>query len=147
MRYTSLLLFLLVGPWAMATPLQLTVENPKQLSGTLHLALQPLTPLAAESWQQDGKVQLITAPCLAQRQCQLTLAEVVPGRYAIRLFLDENDNASLETSPAGLPLEAVGFSQNPPLYHGMPSPQQAAFEVTDVALSLSITLMKRDRQP
>lgn len=59
---------------------------------------------------------------------QLILRDVPPGQYALQLFQDANGNGLLDLSPRGIPLEPVGFSGNPSLLKGKPSPKGSRFE-------------------
>lgn len=84
----------------------------------LYLAL---TAADQKSWE----------PMLREQQGegdQLILKDVPPGQYALQLFQDSNGNGRLDLSPRGIPLEPVGFSGNPPLLKGKPTPQNARFE-------------------
>lgn len=59
---------------------------------------------------------------------QLIVTDVPPGQYALQLFQDANGNGRLDLSPRGIPLEPVGFSGNPSLLKGKPSPEGSRFE-------------------
>lgn len=65
---------------------------------------------------------------LRSEEALLRLDDLPPGRYAIQLFQDNNGNGQLDLSPRGLPLEPVGFSGNPALLRGKPTPLSSAFE-------------------
>nr|WP_298166642.1 DUF2141 domain-containing protein [uncultured Pseudomonas sp.] len=72
-------------------------------------------------------------PAMSLRQVQAQdgvarFAEVPPGRYALQLYRDDNGNGQLDLSPRGVPLEPVGFSANPPLARGKPTPLACLFE-------------------
>lgn len=58
-----------------------------------------------------------------------TFRNVPPGVYAYTYLIDENGNGDLDTNGLGIPLEAVGFSQNPPIGLSPPSFQRASFHV------------------
>ena len=51
-----------------------------------------------------------------------------PGRFALQLYQDSNGNGRLDLSPRGIPLEPVGFSANPTLLKGKPTPKATQFE-------------------
>lgn len=59
---------------------------------------------------------------------QLIVKDVPPGRFALQLYQDSNGNGRLDLSPRGIPLEPVGFSANPTLLKGKPTPKAAQFE-------------------
>jgi uncharacterized protein (DUF2141 family) len=49
---------------------------------------------------------------ISEMKCNLTIADLKPGKYAIRYFHDENLNGTLETTRIGKPTEGYGFSNN-----------------------------------
>lgn len=63
----------------------------------------------------------------------LRLTGLVPGRYALSLFHDENANAKLDTF-LGVPREGFGFSRNPVIRFGAPK-----FDSVDIQLSPGFT--------
>lgn len=71
----------------------------------------------------------------------LIFEDIPAGRYAIRLFVDRNANGQLDNSPHGIPLEPVGFSNNPPLLRGKPSVAQCVFHHSGGATPLQIRLI------
>lgn len=54
---------------------------------------------------------------------------LLPGDYAVSLLHDENGNGKLDKNMLGIPVEGVGFSQNPKLAFGPPSYQAVRFDV------------------
>lgn len=51
-----------------------------------------------------------------------------PGRYALTLFHDENNNQRLDTM-LGIPREGFGFSRNPKIRFGAPKFEQVSIEL------------------
>ena len=51
-----------------------------------------------------------------------------PGRYALTLFHDENNNQRLDTM-LGIPREGFGFSRNPTIRFGAPRFEQVSIEL------------------
>ena len=70
-----------------------------------------------------------------------TTVDLPVGDYAVTTFLDENNNAKLDTNMMGIPKERFGFSNNPTILTGAPSFQECEFSVSG-AKSLVINLMK-----
>lgn len=56
----------------------------------------------------------------------LTFSGLAPGRYAVKVFADENGNATLDTNLLGLPVERYGFSRDARGSFGPPDFQDAA---------------------
>jgi len=61
---------------------------------------------------------------------KVTLNELPEGRYCLRFFQDLNGNGLLDVSSSSIPKEPVGFSNNPNLMMGLPSPENSMFELT-----------------
>ena len=59
---------------------------------------------------------------------KLVFKGVTPGRYAIALLHDENDNARLDRFMA-MPREGFGFSRNPAIRMGPPRFEEVRFQV------------------
>ncbi|MDO8289359.1 MAG: DUF2141 domain-containing protein [Parvibaculum sp.] len=63
-----------------------------------------------------------------------------PGRYAVIVFHDENDNALLDMNALGIPIEGYGFSNNASGFFSAPSFDAAAVTVGSGETSISIAL-------
>lgn len=66
--------------------------------------------------------------------------EVPAGKWAVRLFHDENNNEKLDTNFLGIPREGYGFSNNPPARFGPPPFNARLFEV-QADTTIRITLI------
>ncbi len=72
--------------------------------------------------------------------------EALPsGEYAVRVFLDVNDNERLDRSSKGIPKEAFGFSNDAMGKRGLPKPSQASFSFDGRSERIAIRL--RSRKP
>ncbi|PKM25650.1 MAG: hypothetical protein CVV09_09330 [Gammaproteobacteria bacterium HGW-Gammaproteobacteria-13] len=128
--YQTGLLLLLVGSYARAGDILVTVDG-IQATATVHAALVsgaqqrwPEQPLRLQQ-SDDGQLRLVDLP---------------PGRYAIQLYQDSNGNGQLDHGRRGIPLEPVGFSANPPLLNGKPTPIDSLFEHGTADTQLRIRL-------
>lgn len=65
-----------------------------------------------------------------------------PGRYAIAVYHDLNNNERLDKNMLGIPKEAFGFSNNPKITTGAPSFDKAAVTVTNENTTIVIRLKK-----
>lgn len=128
--YQTGLLLLLVGTQAHAGDILVNVEG-IQAKGAIHLALVPAAP---GPWPAQALRQLSSEGSL------LRLADLPPGRYAIQLFQDSNGNGRLDQGRRGIPLEPVGFSANPALLNGKPTPGDSLFEHGTADTQLRIRL-------
>jgi len=110
----------------------------KRGEGDLHLALVDASQPAWEPILRH----------LRSGETLLRLEDLPPGSYAVQVFQDSNGNDRLDLSPRGIPLEPVGFSRNPSLFNGKPTPQDSRFEhgaaTTEINLRLKVPRSKRD---
>ncbi|MEO4048520.1 DUF2141 domain-containing protein [Pseudomonas sp. CAU 1711] len=132
-----LLALQLVGPPVYAGDLLVQVEGSTE-PAPLHLAL---VPAEQQDWQPILKQ-------LSGSEPQLRLDDLPPGHYALQLFQDRNGNGKLDLSPRGIPLEPVGFSNNPSLFAGKPKPADARFEhgAGDTRLNVRLQQPRPPRQ-
>ena len=66
----------------------------------------------------------------AGRARDLRFDDMPTGGYAVALVHDENGNGKLDTR-FGIPIEGVGFSNNPKLFFGPPSFNAARIAVNE----------------
>lgn len=64
---------------------------------------------------------------------RFTFPGLKPGRYAVAVYHDENDNGELDTNLLGMPIEGFGFSNDARGFAGPPDFDAAAVEVPDDA--------------
>jgi len=132
--HVTLAVALLAAGAARAADIQLSLIG-APVGSSVHAEL---IALPAEDWDGEPVQRLRSSE-------DLHFADVAPGRYAVRLFVDRNGNGRLDTSRRGIPREPVGFSANPPLAEGLPPPEAAAFEHGEQATLLLIRL-RQDRR-
>lgn len=70
----------------------------------------------------------------------LVFRGVTPGRYAIALLHDENNNGKADRAIGMIPTEGFGFSRDAPVRMAPPRYADAAFVVGDQDLSLAIRM-------
>lgn len=66
---------------------------------------------------------------------------VPPGRYAIAVIHDENENQKLDRNILGIPKEGFGFANNPRVTFSTPSWQAAATKVSCPVTRIEIRLI------
>lgn len=69
-----------------------------------------------------------------------TFKGVAPGRYAIALLHDENNNGKADRAFGMMPTEGYGFSRDAPVRMAPPKHAAAAFAVGDEDLRLAIKM-------
>ena len=62
-------------------------------------------------------------------QASVTFPAVLPGRYAVAVLHDENQNSKMDFNFLGMPLEGYGFSNDASAPFGPPSFDAAAFRL------------------
>ena len=72
----------------------------------------------------------------------VTLRNIPPGRYAAVAYHDENANRDLDLNALGIPKEAYGFSNDPPMLLGPPLFKDSAFDVGDKDVEVKIRLKR-----
>jgi len=125
--YAATILAALAAP-AQADDVTITLQGVKKNSGSIVLCLW-----AKEDGFPDcesGKaVKRIVVPANATTA---RFENVAPGSYAVSAFHDANGNGKLDSNFLGLPLEAVGMSNNPKL-NGPPRFKPARFALAGQA--------------
>ena len=76
---------------------------------------------------------------------KVILEGLAPGKYAIALFQDVNDNKKLDTNMLGIPQEPYAFSRNPPVKWRAPRYSEAVFELKE-SMKMSMALKKWRKQ-
>lgn len=119
---------------AFAEEITISLQGVKKNTGSVVLCL----------WDKDdgfpncekGKpLRRIVVPA---RSTSARFENVLPGTYAVSAFHDANGNGQLDSNFIGLPLEAVGMSNNPKL-KGPPRFKPTQFRVAG-ATTISIKL-------
>jgi uncharacterized protein (DUF2141 family) len=115
------------------------------MAADVHIELQGLkgpgiirAALISADQQQWPAVPLRIA--ISDGAATLAFTEVPAGHYAIALYQDSNGNGQLDQSLRGIPQEPVGFSTNPALLNGKPSPAQCGFSHGEGDTQLEIRL-------
>lgn len=126
--------------------LKVEFEKIKQLQGNLIIELYDLSSLTSKNW---SGIQPLAHQSIALKTFEQTFQfnELPVGRYAIRVFQDLNNNQLLDRTTSNLPLEPVGFSQNPSLFNGEPTLQDCAITLNkDNTTSITLRHRKSKRK-
>ncbi len=116
---------LLVPLAAAAADLQLSVVNgPAAKPATLYVALFD----SADSYAANKMLAAQTVP-MQNGNARLSFAGLAPGRYALRVFADENGNGKLDSNLMGMPTERYGFSNDAMGNLAPPGFDAAAFQL------------------
>ena len=105
-----------------------------------HVLLALYAAKDGASWNDKPIKELaIAVEGAVNKQLQYTLTGLPEGRYAIRLFQDENNNQQIDMADNGFPLEAFAFSGQSNTV-GIPRLEQAIFTLPLAENPLILTL-------
>ncbi|KQX86715.1 DUF2141 domain-containing protein [Variovorax sp. Root473] len=109
---------------ALAADLNLRIADGPAAGATLYVALYT----DAAGYADSKAVASQTAP-LREGKARFVFTDLAPGRYALRVFADENGNGKLDTNLMGMPIERYGFSNDAKGNRGAPDFEAAALRV------------------
>lgn len=136
LRTSALLAFLFASTAVTAADLKVNISDVRVHTGTLSAMLVN----SDAAW--NGQAEPVTGRIAkADTSGEVTLAfkGLAPGKYAIRVMHDENDNGKLDTNAVGMPIEGYGFSNNPIVMRPATF-AEASFEVTEAGSTINIVL-------
>jgi uncharacterized protein (DUF2141 family) len=122
-RHFAPLLLVLTGAAAPAT-LELDVHGMRNARGVFHVCVTAQQKHFPDCSKDRAAIKR-TVPAGSR---SLLLAGLAPGRYAVTLFHDENNNQRLDTL-LGIPREGFGFSRNPVVRFGAPKFRQVDIQL------------------
>lgn len=100
--------------------LKLNVTNFKSSDGQL----------MAQLYNESGEVvENLVQPMQSEKKQLCMFKNLAPGKYAIRIFHDQNSNGKLDTNLLGIPKERFGFSNNVMGKYGPPDFEEQLFEL------------------
>lgn len=136
LRCTVLASALLASPCLFAQGLTVTIDR-------IDMAQGHILVLVADSdagW--DGQAPRAAVRKIAVENTDplpITFTDLAPGRYAVQVLHDANDNGKLDTNIVGMPTEGYGFSNNPNVMRRAHF-DEAAFELTAEGMTMTISL-------
>lgn len=136
MRVLATVLAILLAPQAAAAALTVHIDAIDKKGGTLRVSLYD-----AASWSKDEDTPVASAnvPAVMPRTT-VTLKDIKPGVYGIKLFQDFNNNGRFDQNFLGLPLERFGFSRDAAPRLSQPSFERTKFTVGDSDSEITIKL-------
>ena len=79
------------------------------------------------------------AEVIDNKQVTIEIKDLVPGKYSVRVFHDENNNTKLDTGMFGIPKEPWGMSNNVKANFGPPKFEESLVDLK-VNKEISIVL-------
>ena len=118
-------------------PISVFVKGLRNQQGTIKAKLYGDSP---DEFLVSGKKLYARRVPAQQRSLPLCLYAPKPGLYAIVIHHDENGNKKLDQNWIGMPIEGVGFSNNPKLFLAPPDHKDVTFEVQNHPITIDIKL-------
>ena len=132
---TSILLAATSGA-ASAADLRVKVTGITAPKGTISM----LVVDSDAAWNGKGKPVTGRHAKVTADTLEVAFADLAPGKYAIRLMHDENDNGKLDTNLIGMPTEGYGFSNNPRVMRAAHF-DEAVFELPADGTAITIQML------
>lgn len=115
------------------TSITIEITNIKHPKGTLRLGVFRAGNTFGSTYTKPDFGQMVA---VTGKSTERTVLSLPPGRYALALYHDMNDNWKLDKNFVGYPKEPFGFSNNyRPIFTG-PSFEDCVFEVKENGSSL-----------
>jgi uncharacterized protein (DUF2141 family) len=99
---------LTVSALASAHELQLKIDKIKNTKGVMLVALHNV----AADYEANNSALVAKKLPLTGNELVIDFGDLPEGRYAIKIFQDENENGEIDKSFMGVPIEGYGFSNN-----------------------------------
>lgn len=125
------------GAGSDTTSIAVTITNVRSSEGVIRACLTPLAKAFPQCKPGDGSVTKVIP---AKATASVTFSGVAPGRYAIALLHDENNNGKADRALLMMPKEGFGFSRDAKVRMGPPKFDDAAFDVTQDKQSQTIRM-------
>lgn len=93
---------------------------------------------SAEDFASDSHALRSDSVPVKGGKASVTFRDLPYGRYAVKVYHDENSNGKLDTNFVGYPKEGFGFSNDAMGRFGPPSFEQARFEFASEKLQIAI---------
>lgn len=116
----------LSAPLTHAAELTITVTDIEDIKGHLMIALFD----SEEAYDGGSDAAQGLRVAVDAKEVSVTVDDLAPGQYAVKMYHDANDNGSMDQNAVGIPIERYGFSSNKGRF-GPPAFDVAAFTVAD----------------
>jgi uncharacterized protein (DUF2141 family) len=126
--------------------LKINIIKIKQISGNIHFQLLACPQDDEQPWDS---LELIQTGLIAvhDNNMAIEISAELGSSYILRLFQDINQNNRLDFSSNDIPKEPTGFSNNPSISFGEPTPHEACFKLTsDIELYIEMNNKKQKRK-
>jgi uncharacterized protein (DUF2141 family) len=132
MKYIAIFAVLLISVSGHADELKLEIRGKVVVGQPLNIGVWN----SKETFDTEKYFLKRTLP--QQREATVVTLELPPGRYAIGVYVDGNQNGVLDTNFVGMPKEMYGFSNDARNRFSPPEWSKASFDIGYGAVSQSI---------
>jgi uncharacterized protein (DUF2141 family) len=94
---------------------------------------------SADHFENDTAAFRSATPAIKNGEATASFHDLPYGRYAVKIYHDENANGKLDTNFVGYPKESFGFSNNAMGRFGPPTFEAASFEIAGPTVRIVIT--------
>lgn len=119
-----------------AASLTIDVTDLRDADGSLRI----LVFASADGFMKEDDKAKARGIVSASAEHKQLVFQLPPGRYAVCIFHDENDNGKLDTNFIGIPTEGYGVSNNPKPRFRAPRYREAVFELPAEGKTARISL-------
>jgi uncharacterized protein (DUF2141 family) len=120
---------------ASLSKLTIEISGLRNQNGTLCLSL-----FASDQGFPNQADLAIASRCIQAEEASATFDQLAPGRYAVAVIHDSNNDGKLNTGFLGIPKEGFGFSQNPKIGTRAPRFRDTAFLISGESTKIQIAL-------
>jgi len=123
-----------LGEVASAATVTIDVSNVKSPKGRIRAAVCTRATFLSDSCEFDADAPAVVGTTT------VAFPNIPPGAYAVQVFQDEHNDGTVHRDALGIPTEGIGFSHDAPLHLHGPRFNEAAFQVNDQPVRLSVRL-------
>lgn len=128
---------LVASELAVGGDVSVTITDMRSTEGVVRACMTTNEDIFPKCRKDPESHRLVIA---ARENMTLTFRDVKPGRYAIALLHDENDNGKADRALGMMPKEGFGFSRDAKVRMGPPKFKDAVFDYTGKAKSMTIKM-------
>lgn len=122
---------------AAANEVRVTITDLRSAKGVLRACMTTRADIFPKCIKDPASHRAVVP---AGKQVTITFTGVKPGKYAIALLHDENDNGKADRVLGMMPKEGYGFSRDAKVQMAPPKFEDAVFEHGKAPQSLTITM-------
>ena len=122
---------------AMAGDVVITVTDLRNSKGVVRACMTTRSDIFPKCIKDTGAHRTVVP---ASGKVEIRFTGVKPGRYAIALLHDENNNGKADRAMGMMPKEGYGFSRDAPVRMAPPKFRDAVFEQGEAAQRLTVKM-------